>query len=370
MSAVSAASAASAALSIVGQPSPVAATAAERTAVVLINVGTPDDPSTSSVRRYLRQFLSDPRVLDINPVARWFLLRAIILPFRSPKSAAMYRTIWTERGSPLLVHSNDLAAKLRARLQLQDTGVFVAMRYGAPSMPSVVDELRRGGFARVVLVPMFPQYASASTGTALAEMYRLLGELARVPDVRVVSPFYDDAGFIDNVASTIVEATKSGGAPDHLLLSYHSIPVHQVKNIHPATCANSDACCAQIDARNADCYRAQCVATSRALLAALRARGFMAPVSTSFQSRLGRAEWLTPNTEHAVDALAKSGVKRLAIACPSFVADCLETVEEIGVRAKEQFLAAGGTELVAIPCVNADDGFADTVARLVERARG
>lgn len=361
----------SAALAIVDQPgSPVRTPASGRTAVVFLNVGTPDDPSTSSVRRYLREFLSDPRVLDMNALGRWLLLRLIILPFRSPKSAAMYRTIWTERGSPLLVHSQDLAAKVRAKIG--DATVFVAMRYGLPSLPSVVDEIRRGGFARVVLVPMFPQYASASTGTALERAYRLLGELPRVPDVSVVPPFFDDAGFIDNFATTIMEATKARPPlppVDHLLLSYHSIPVHHVQSIH-ATCANSDACCAVLGPQNADCYRAQCVATSRALVDALRALGFTAPVSTSFQSRLGRAQWLTPNTEHAVDALAKDGVKRLAVACPSFVADCLETVEEIGVRAKEQFLAAGGETLVAVPCVNANDAFADTMVRLVERARG
>lgn len=349
---------------------------AERTAVVLINVGTPDAPTTPAVKRYLREFLSDPRVLDMNPVARWFLLRLVILPFRSPKSAAMYQSIWTERGSPLLIHSQDLAAKVRARLAAAGAHVVVAMRYGAPSLCTAVDEIRAGGFARVVLVPMFPQYASASTGTALAEMYRLLGELPRVPDISVVPPFFADRGFIDSFASIIVETTKAPSAPsasapsgpDHLLLSYHSIPVHQVQQIH-ATCRNEDACCAALGPRNADCYRAQCVATTRALVDALRARGFDKPVSTSFQSRLGRAQWLTPNTEHAIEGLAKQGVKRLAVACPSFVADCLETVEEIGVRAKEQFLKLGGSELIAVPCVNARDDFADVVARLAERAR-
>lgn len=354
-------------LAIVGQASTSLA-AQERTAVILINVGTPDDPSTTAVRRYLREFLSDPRVLDMNPIARWLLLRLVILPFRSPKSAAMYRTIWTERGSPLLVHSNDLATKVAARLAKHR--VLVAMRYGAPSLPSVVAEVKKGGYSRVILVPMFPQYASASTGTALAEAYRLFGELPRVPDIRVVPPFFADAGFVENVAATIVEATKSTPALDHVLLSYHSIPVHQVERIHPGTCANTDACCAVLSAANADCYRAQCVATSAALVAALRARGITAPVSTSFQSRLGRAAWLTPNTEHTIDALAKSGVKRLAVACPSFVADCLETVEEIGVRAKEQFLAAGGEQLIAVPCVNSDDAFAATVVRLIEGERG
>ena len=339
-----------------------------RTAVVLLNVGTPDGPDTPAVRRYLREFLSDPRVLDMNPVGRWLLLRLFILPVRSPKSAAMYKTIWTERGSPLLVHSQDLANKVRARLGGAE--VYVAMRYGAPSLRDVVADIRRRGFSRVVLAPMYPQYASASTGSALEEAYRLLGALPRVPDVAVVPPFFADAGFVDNVASTIIEATKGAAeAPEHLLLSYHSIPVHQVQQIH-ATCANSDACCSSLGAQNADCYRAQCVATPRAVVERLRARGFTRPVSTSFQSRLGRAQWLTPSTETAIAELAASGVKRLAVACPSFTADCLETVEEIGVRAKEQWLAAGGVSLVAVPCVNAGDAFADTVARLVQQALG
>jgi ferrochelatase len=347
--------------------------APERTAVVLMNVGTPDAPSTSAVRRYLCEFLSDPRVLDMNAVARWFLLRLVILPCRSPKSASMYRTIWTERGSPLLVHSLDLATKLRARVAPHDE-VLVGMRYGAPRLADAVDEIRRGGFSRVVLVPLFPQYASASTGTALAEAYRLLGALPRVPDVSVVPPFFLDAGFVAAVSLTIREVTQSQharGTPfDHLLFSYHSIPVHHVTQIH-ATCANSDACCATLGAHNADCYRAQCTATTAAVMRVLgRETSTSLPFSTSFQSRLGRAAWLTPNTEHALVELARKGVKRLAIVCPSFVADCLETLEEIGVRARAQFLAAGGEELTAIPCVNATEPFADAVATLVRGARG
>ena len=341
---------------------------AGRTAIVLLNIGTPDAPTVPAVRRYLREFLSDPRVLDINALARWLLLRLVILPFRSPKSAAMYRTVWTERGSPLLVHSRDLADKLRARFRDPSDCVFVAMRYGAPALKDVVQEISRGGFSRVALVPLFPQYASASTGSALAEAYRLLGRLARVPDVTVVPPFFLDAGFIKNIASTIREVTNAKDI-DHVLFSYHSIPVHHVQKIH-ATCMNQDACCATLGAHNADCYRAQCQATTAAVIASLAREGAPPRFSTSYQSRLGRAAWLTPNTEHVLDELAKNGVKRLAVVCPSFVADCLETLEEIGVRARARFLAAGGEELVAIPCVNASDGFVDTVTDLVRDALG
>ena len=338
--------------------------------VIVINVGTPDAPTTPAVRRYLREFLSDPRVLDMAALARWLLLRLVILPFRSPKSAAQYRSVWSPTdGSPLLAHTKALAEKVRARLNAH---VVVGMRYGNPSLRDAVDAAHKAGSTRVVLAPMFPQYASASTGTALEKAFALLGALPRVPDVAVVPPFYDDDGFLDSVASTIREALHAHAGVDHVLFSYHGLPLHQVQNIHPATCKGTDACCASIGPDNASCYRAQCLATTRSLVercrdaAPLSAGAF----STSFQSRLGRAVWLLPNTEDAIDALARNGVKKLAVACPSFVADCLETVEEIGVRARERFHAAGGQELVFIPCVNASDRFADAVADMVKRALG
>ena len=346
-----------------------------RVAVILMNVGTPDEPSTPAVRRYLREFLSDPRVIDLPALQRWLLLRLIILPFRSPKSAAQYRSVWTSEGSPLLVNSLALADKVRARLP--GVAVHVGMRYGNPSLQKAIESAHREGATRVVLVPMFPQYASASTGTALAAAYALLGALPRVPDVSVVAPFFDDEDFVDSVTSIVAEVLHSRVAPagsagpvDHVLFSYHGLPLHQVQRIH-GTCRGTDACCAALTADNASCYRAQCLATTRAIVA----RAGVAHHSTSFQSRLGRAVWLLPNTENALDELAQSGVKRLAVVCPSFVADCLETVEEIGVRARERFTAAEGPnrgerELVFIPCVNASDRFADAVTTWVKRALG
>lgn len=328
--------------------------------VVLLNIGTPDAPTTEAVRRYLGEFLGDPRVLDMPAPARWALLHAAILPFRSPKSAALYRTIWGTEGSPLLVHTRALAAKLRDRLP--GVSVMVGMRYGNPGFAAALDVLRDEGATHVVLAPLFPQHASASTGSALEAAYRHVATWPRVPELSVLPAFFADPTFIDAVANTIEEAL--GAEPfDHLLFSYHSVPLRQVQRLHP-TCQGNADCCSQLDARNASCYRAQCVATSAALVQRLGLAGRLAH-STSFQSRLGRAEWLGPATEAEIASLAKSGVRRLGVVCPSFVADCLETLEEIGVRAKEQFLGLGGESLAAIPCVNARDDFTEALAGLL-----
>jgi protoporphyrin/coproporphyrin ferrochelatase len=343
-------------------------TRAPKPVVILMNVGTPEAPTTGAVRRYLKEFLSDPRVLDMPALLRWLLLRIVILPFRSSRSAALYRSIWTAEGSPLLIHTRRLADKLRARVPQAD--IVVAMRYGAPSLGAAIDEVARRGATQVVLAPLYPQYASASTGTALEEAYRLLGRLPRVPDVAVLPPFFDDEGFVGSFAATFEEATNGSdrsGPPafDHVLFSYHSVPLRQVQQVHP-TCAGDDACCATLGPANASCYRAQCLATTRALARRLGLEGRV-PFSTSFQSRLGRAVWLGPSTESTLTRLGERGVKRLAVLCPSFVSDCLETVEEIGVRAKETFQAAGGEELIAVPCPNERDDIADALAELLFR---
>jgi ferrochelatase len=333
--------------------------------VVLMNVGTPDAPTTPAVRRYLRQFLSDPRVLDMNAVGRFLLLNLVILPLRPRKSAAAYREVWTPQGSPLLVHTQALAGRVASLLP--DARVLVGMRYGNPSLPAAVDEIARLGVQRVVLVPLFPQYASASTGTALQEAFRLLGRLSAVPAVSVVPPFFDDDAFLDVVAAKVTAATTT--PVDHVLFSYHGLPVHQVQKtaVGGHTCGGDDdaGCCARLHDGNAACYRAQCQATTRALVRRLGLTD--GAWSTSFQSRLGRARWLLPNTEDAIVALAKAGRRRIAVVCPSFVSDCLETLEEIGVRARELFRAHGGDDLVAVPCVNDDDGFAAAVAGYVRR---
>ena len=335
------------------------------TGLLLVNLGTTDAPDTAAVRRYLRQFLSDPRVLDINPIGRAALLHLIILPFRPAKSAHAYRKVWTDRGSPLLFHSVDLVEQVRARLGGEWT-VELAMRYGAPSIEGALEKLRAQAVDRIVVFPLYPQYSSASTGSTVEEVFRLAGKLWVTPNLSFVEPFYDDPGFISAFASVgapILAAEK----PDHVLFSYHGLPE---RHMHKADdsgkhCLASDGCCDKIVTVNRNCYRAQCYATTRALAAKL---GLSAERhSVSFQSRLGRTPWIEPYTDVVLDQMGAAGKKRLAVLCPAFVADCLETVEEIGIRARAQFKAAGGDELVLVPSLNATPTWVDAVCAMAER---
>jgi ferrochelatase len=310
------------------------------TGLLLLNLGTPDAPTTPAVRRYLREFLSDPRVIDLNPVGRALLLHLVILPFRPAKTAHAYRAIWDERrGSPLLAHSKDLAAAVAAKLGA-GWHVELAMRYGNPSIRSALDAL--ADCDRIVMLPLFPQNASSSTGTAVERVWQLASKAWRVPAVDIVPEFFADDGFLaawQAVAAPALAAAR----PDHVLLSFHGLPVRHITKGDP--------------------YRDQCLATARSLVARLS----IADHTVCFQSRLGRTPWIEPHTDKVIDELAARGVKRLAVMCPAFVADCLETLEEIGIRAREQFRTAGGDELVLVPSLNATTAWVDAVCALAER---
>ncbi len=334
-----------------------------RRAVLLINVGTPDAPTPAAVRRFLAEFLGDPRVLDVHPVVRFALLRGVILPFRPARSARAYRAIWTPDGSPLLVHVRELALRLSERMP--DALVLPAMRYGSPSLADAVRRIDDEGIGHVVLVPLYPQYASSSTGAALEESYRLLGRLLRVPAIRVVQPFYSDPGYLDVVARRI--AASRGGGADPVVFSYHGLPVRHVRalarNGHACEGGARSACCLTLGAGNAACYRAQCVATSRGLGDRLSLPPDRWHVA--FQSRLGRSEWLAPDTTDVLRKLAQQGAQRVVVACPSFVSDCLETLEEMGIRGRQIFREAGGKELTLVPAPNGEPSMADVLARLI-----
>jgi ferrochelatase len=334
--------------------------------LLLINLGTPDQPTTAAVRRYLAQFLSDPRVLDINPVGRWLLLHAVILRTRPAKSAHAYRQIWSEqRGSPLLYHSVDLAAAVQARLG-DGWKVALGMRYGNPSIASAFRELRAAGVDRIVVLPLFPQYASSSTGSALEELYRIAGAELTVAPLEVRPAFFDDPGFLAAFVA-VGRATLDGFGADHVLFSFHGLPERHMTEGDPSGrhCLASPDCCAALTALNRNCYRAQSYSTARDLAAGLAlAEGGW---SVSFQSRLGRTPWIKPYTDVVLDELAARGVKRLAVFCPAFVADCLETLEEIGLRARAQFKAAGGEDLILVPSLNATPAWAEAVAAIAQR---
>lgn len=335
--------------------------------VLIVNLGTPDSTETSDVRRYLREFLSDPRVVDINPVGRWLLLNLVILPFRPAKSAEAYQTIWTERGSPLLVYGRDLEAGLRERLG-GGYRVELAMRYGQPSIQSALERLVAQDLERIVVVPLFPQYSSAASGSALDKVFEVAGKMWNVPTMATVAPFYEDPGFVRafaEVARPVFEELR----PDHVLLSYHGVPERQVQKSDPtgAYCLVAEDCCARMCAANRFCYRAHCFATSRALARELDLDP--SEYTVSFQSRLGRTPWIQPYTDELLPKLYEQGVRRLAIMCPAFVADCLETLEEIGIRAKEDWEALGGEALELVPSLNAHPAWVDALAEMVERTQ-
>ncbi len=339
-----------------------------KTGVLLLNVGTPDAPDTTSVRRYLREFLSDPRVLDINPLARFLLLNLIILPFRPAKSAAAYRSVWTPEGSPLLVISKAFARELAATLGPAYL-VEPAMRYGNPSIKDALNRLIAAGADRIVVFPLYPQYSSSATGTSLERTFHLASQFWNVPSLAAVPPFYDDPAFLDAFASVgkpVIDDMRA----DHVLMSFHGLPQRHVKKSDTTGgthCLATPTCCDHIVAANRNCYRAQCFATARGIAARLD----LAPnaYSVAFQSRLGRDPWIPPYTDELLITLAKErGVKRLAVFCPAFIADCLETLEEIGDRARHDFLAAGGEDLRLIPSLNTTPAWVTAAADYIRAA--
>ncbi len=338
------------------------------TGVLLVNVGTPDAPRAREVRRFLREFLGDPRVLDMNRVGRSLLLEGAILPFRPARSAEAYRKIWTDRGSPLLVHSHDFARALGEELG-PAYRVALGMRYGRPSMRAALDELTAAGVDRVVVFPLYPQQASSTTGTTLEAAYRLAAARVNVPPLAAVSPFYDDpatVGAYAEVAAPVIEDFR----PEHVLFSFHGLPVRHLLRADEtgSHCLRTADCCATIGPVNRGCYRAQSFETARRL--AVRLALDPGTWTVSFQSRLGRTEWIRPATDESLIELARSGVRRLAVVCPSFVADCLETLEEIGIRARESLAAHGGGELRLVPSLNAHPAWVRAAASLVRRTAG
>jgi ferrochelatase len=336
--------------------------------VLLINLGTPDAPETGAVRRYLHEFLSDPRVLDIPAVGRAALLYGAILPFRSQRSAEAYRKIWMPQGSPLLVHGNALRDRLGDSLG-PSWAVELGMRYGRPSLASAIETLRARGVRELTVVPLYPQYASSSTGSSLERVYRLVGKAWNVPALRVLPPFYDHPAFLDAFADVGRPVLAAAGA-EHVLFSFHGLPERQVKKSDPtgAHClARADCCDTRVPA-NRWCYRMQCFYTAREL--AQRLGLVVGTWTVTFQSRLGRTPWIKPYTDLVIPELAGKGVKRLAVFSPAFVADCLETLEEIGIRAKDQFLGAGGQALTLVPSLNAHPSWVRGLTRMLRELRG
>jgi ferrochelatase len=336
-----------------------------RHGLLLTNLGTPDSPEVPAVRRYLGEFLWDRHVIDMNPVGRWLLLHGIILRVRPRKSAHAYAKVWTPEGSPLLVHSRRLTERVRDALG-DDWKVSLGMRYGRPSLEDGLRELLTEPLASLTILPLYPQYATSTTYSTLERVEQLLPKLTPTPPpLRVVRDFFTDPGFC-HAQAEVARPLLGDFRPDRVLFSFHGLPERHLTRIHPEAC-RFDACCDAVEARNALCYRAQAFATARHVAQALGLADADKPL-VSFQSRLGRIPWIRPYTEDLLAELPKQGVKRLAVLCPSFTADCLETIEEIGIRAKETFVEHGGEDLLAVPCVNAHPRWVEAVGVLARGA--
>lgn len=340
-----------------------------KTGILVVNLGTPDDPSRGAVYRYLKEFLLDPRVIDIHPVARNFLVRGIIVPFRSGSSAKSYQALWTPQGSPLKCHGESLVAKLRTRLG----GAYVvelAMRYQKPSIETAIAKMMQAQVGRIVVFSLFPQYASATVGSVHQEVMRVLSKQQIIPEVQFINSYCTWSPMIRLFADN-ARRQYDLSQYDHILFSYHGLPQRQLRKADAFNhCLQKADCCQQLTPVNQFCYSAQCYATTRALAAEL---GLHAQQYTvSFQSRLGRDPWTQPYTIRVLEDLAvQKGAKRVLVFCPAFTADCLETTIEIGEEYREEFLHRGGTRLDLVESLNDQDAWADAVAgALRERVPG
>ncbi|NCT57664.1 MAG: ferrochelatase [Legionella sp.] len=323
--------------------------------LLLIQLGTPESPRVQDVRRYLRVFLSDKRVLDLPSWVRYVLLNFIILPFRSKRSAEAYQQIWTEQGSPLRTLSASLKNKLQKSLAATHT-VALGMRYGEPSLEQAMKNLAHCD--RITVLPLYPQYASSSTGSSLEEVLAYFSTQTVIPSLRIIRDFYAHPAFIQAQAKQIQPYLNNR---DYCLFSYHGLPVRHIEKSGCKTvCLNA---CPKPEDSNTGCYRAQCFETTRQLVKTLGLN--QDQYSTAFQSRLGKTPWIQPYTDEVLEQLASQGIKRLVVACPAFVTDCLETLEEIGMQAQEQWLALGGEALTLVPCLNDEDHWVKALSEVI-----
>ncbi len=318
-----------------------------RTAVLLCNLGTPDEPTAPAVRRYLAEFLGDPRVVEIPRLLWLLILHGIILRTRPAKSAAKYASVWTPEGSPLKIWTEKQAKLLQGWLGQRNHQVKVrwAMRYGSTSIASQLDAMKAEGVTRVLIVPAYPQYSGTTTASVCDAVYTWAAKTRAIPEFRFINRYHDDPGYISALAASVQRYWKANGRPDKLVMSFHGVPE---RTLHLG-----------------DMYHCECFKTARLLAEALNLGKDQYQVT--FQSRLGRAKWLEPYTEPSLIAMGKAGVKRVDVICPGFTSDCLETLEEINMEAREAFLHSGGQEFHYIPCLNDDPEWITALCNLAQQ---
>lgn len=324
-------------------------------ALILVNVGTPESPDTGPVRRYLTEFLNDKKVIDLPWLARKILVNLIIIPFRVRKSSALYRKLWTDRGSPLLFHMQSLVIKLRGMVPA-GTDVFGVMRYGKPSLRSLLAELASVDYDEIRVLPLYPQYADSTTGSVEELLESMKGKISFKNDPVIIEQFWDHRSFID---AFVVKAKElSPGSFDHIVFSYHGLPLRQVNKAHRDHDARDCVCETKMPEWGRKCYKAACYGTTRMLADKLKLDKDR--YSTSFQSRLTR-NWLSPFTDETVKRLAASGAGRILVIAPSFVTDCLETIVEIGKEYRDLFIENGGKELIMVKSLNDSTRWAEAI---------
>lgn len=334
--------------------------------VLLVNLGTPDSPSVADVRKYLREFLMDGRVIDIPLLPRWLLVNLIIAPFRSPKSAKTYQKVWTKQGSPLKVYGYEVKELLQKALGNMYQ-VELGMRYQSPSIAQALESLKKNHVTEIIVVPLFPQYASATTGSVQQKVMELVSNWQLIPKMTFIDAFFDNPSFI-NTFVTIAQNYIASRHYDHYVFTYHGLPERQIrKGDNTGNCLSGN-CCNTLHAGNRLCYRAQCFATTRLLAEKLN-------ISTEnytvcFQSRLGKDVWIQPYTEDVVKELAKAGKKSVLAFSPSFVADCLETTIEVGEEYKEMFEKAGGEHWQLVESLNNHPLWIETLQEMINNNSG
>ncbi len=330
--------------------------------VLLVNLGSPQSPKVKDVKKYLNQFLMDGNVIDIPYLLRLFLVKGIIVPKRAANSAKLYQKIWTNEGSPLIVNSKKLAQKVKAKISVP---LALAMRYGEPSVKNGMQQLNEAGIEEVLVVPLYPQYAMSTTLTVIEEVEKVHRKHFPQLTVSYLPAFYNKTAYISAVVSSIKQSIGKN-KPDHLLFSYHGIPERHLIKTDPtgSHCMQSGDCCSTPSEAHATCYRYQCFQTTEKIAKELELE--KGSFSISFQSRLGKDPWMQPYTTDRIKILAKEGIKKLAVVTPAFVSDCLETIEEIGMEAKEDFLKAGGEKFARVECLNDNEEWVELLATWVE----
>ena len=317
-----------------------------KTGVLLVNLGTPDSPSVSDVRSYLSEFLNDPRVIDVPKLLRLILVNLIIVPFRAPKSAKIYKDLWTEDGSPLLYYSERVCELLNETLD-DDYEVFLAMRYKNPNIRAVLAEMKKKNFKKIIVLPMFPQYASATTGSAYELIMKEITKWWVIPEIKFIGQYYDHPDFIDAIVERASKYTLSDY--DHILFSYHGLPERQVDKVYDDGLCTDRDCEHEITEENQYCYKATCYATTRLVAGKLGLKE--EDYTVCFQSRLDK-NWLEPFSDKVVEEKAKEGAKKLLVFSPAFTADCLETIIEIGDEYQEIFEELGGEKVQLVESLN------------------